>query len=71
MSEEEVFHYMSNDCQVKFDELTLVSFKIAPNKMYMTRLGFGILTYQNSRNDEKRDKTTKISPTPKWVMIRC
>ena len=26
MSEEEVFHYMSNDCQVKFDELTPVSF---------------------------------------------
>ena len=26
MSEEEVFHYMSNDCQVKFDELTAVSF---------------------------------------------
>ena len=26
MSEEEVFHYISNDCQVKFDELTTVSF---------------------------------------------
>ena len=26
MSEEEVFHYMSNDCQVKFDELMTVSF---------------------------------------------
>lgn len=26
MSEEEVFHYMSNDCQVKFDEITPVSF---------------------------------------------
>ena len=26
MSEEEVFHYMSNDCQIKFDELMPVSF---------------------------------------------
>ena len=25
----------------------------------MTRLGFETLTYQNIRNDEKKDKTTK------------